>query len=151
MSRMEVLGRFAAIISLASTAGFFVIAVTPLSRAWFFYFSGLPQNLSLLGEAGIWFGCVLPGLSVYQSWFQARLVHLRKTRPVTESVILYIVSCSLVLLIAVLSGRLPGLFTAILSLSVGVMVQTGWLWWKCRIEEGRAADLPMKMAAETDK
>ena len=144
---MEVLGRFAAIISLASTAGFILIAVTPLSRVWFFHFSGLPRNLSLLGEAGIWFGCVLPGLSVYQSWYQARLVHLRKTRPVTESVILYILSCSLVLLIAVLSGKVPGLFSAILSLSVGVMVQTGWLWWRCRKEEGRAAKLPLKMAA----
>lgn len=148
---MEVLGRFAAIISLASTAGFLLIAFTPLGRVWFFYFSGLSLNLSLLGEAGIWFGCVLPGLSVYQSWFQARLVHLRKTRPVTESVILYIVSCSLVLLIAVLSGRITGLFAAILAISAGVLVQTGWLWWRCRKEEGMVADLQLGTVADPEK
>jgi progressive ankylosis protein len=148
---MEVLGRFAAIISLVSTAVFVLIAVTPLGRIWFFYFSGLSLDLSLLGEAGIWFGCLLPGLSVYQSWFQARLVHLRKTRPVTESVILYIVSSSLVLLIAVLSGRITGLFAAILSLSVGVLVQTGWLWWRCRSEEEKVADLQAIIVAEAEK
>jgi len=132
-----VLGRLAAIISLASSAGFLLIAFTPLSRVWFAYFSGLPAALSELGETGIWFGCVLPALSVYQSWYQARMVYLRKTGPVTESVIMYILSCSLVLLITVLSGRITGLYAAVLSLSVGVSVQTAWLRWKCRREENR--------------
>lgn len=131
----RVLARFAAIISLASTAVFLIIAVTPLSRVWFLHFSGLSEDLSRLGEIGIWFGCVLPGLSVYQSWFQARLVHIRKTRPVTESVVMYLLSCSLVLVIAVLSGKVTGLFAAVFSLSVGISVQTGWLMLRCRAEE----------------
>ena len=138
---MRILGRFAALISLASTAGFLVVALTPLSRGWFFHFSGLADDLSLLGETGIWFGCVLPGLSVYQSWYQARLVHLRKTRPITESVVLYIVSCALVLLCSVLSGRVIGLYAAVLAMSVGVSVQTGWLKWRCKRAERRTPGL----------
>lgn len=148
---MEVLARFAAIISLVSTGAFLLVAATPLSRVWFFHFSGLPPNLSLLGQAGIWFGFALPGLSVYQSWFQARLVHLRKTRPVTESVVLYIMSCSLVLVIAVLSGRITGLYAAVLSLSVGVLVQTGWLWWRCRQEEEKSRGKQMAAAGEPER
>ena len=133
----KALERFAAMISLGATAAFFLIALTPLSRLWFEEFSGLPENLSRLGETGIWFGCLLPALSVYQSWFQARLVHLRRTRGVTESVVMYILSSSLVLVIAVLSGSIVGLYAAVLSLTIGISVQTGWLMWRCRREEKR--------------
>lgn len=135
-----VLSRFAALVSIASTAAFVLIAVTPLSRIWFLNFSGLSEELSRLGEMGIWFGCLLPALSVYQSWFQARLVHLRRTRAITESVIMYIAGSSLVLVISVLSGSMPGLFAAVLSLSVGISVQTGWLFWRCRGEEKKSAE-----------
>jgi len=147
----RILGRFAAIISLASTFGFLVIALTPLSRVWFSHFSGLTSLLSQLGETGIWFGCVLPALSVYQSWYQARLVHLRKTRPITESVVLYIASCSLILLVSVLSGAVTGLYAAVLSMSVGVSVQTGWLKWRCRTAERQSPDLQENTSTGLEK
>ena len=148
---MKILSRFALIISLSSTAVFLLIALTPLSRIWFTSFSGLTGNLSLLGEIGIWFGFVLPAFSVYQSWYQARLVHLRKTRPITESVVLYIISSALVLLACVLSGGVTGLYSAVASMSVGVSVQTGWLKWSCLKEEGMAPTVRGTVAPAMEK
>ena len=90
----KILFRFAHLLAGINTGFLLVFSATPTSHAWFSLLSGLDGNLSRLAETGIWFGLLLPSISVYQNLLQGILVHRRRTRRITESVLIFLgVSC----------------------------------------------------------
>ncbi len=124
--------RFSLILAIATTSALLLIAATPLSDLWFRYISALSPPLALLAQQGIWIAIPLPALSVMQSWFQGTILYGRKTKGITESVAVYLVTSALTLGIGVWLASITGLFVGLTALSLSVATQTLWLWMRSR-------------------
>ncbi len=137
--------RFAIRLAAATSLVLVVIAATPLSNFWFEQVSALNPHLASLARNAIWLAIPLPALSVFQSWFQGNILHDRRTRGITEAVVLYLITSAAVLAGGVIFGRATGLYVGMMSLVAGTLVQTGWLWWRSRpaIESARKKDALM--------
>jgi hypothetical protein len=104
-----------------------VLAFTPLSTLWFREVSGFDPALTQLCRVALVFAILMPAYQALQSWFQGRLVHARKTRGVTEAVVLYTSVATLALAVAVPRATWPGLHVALLVFTCAGLVQTAWL------------------------
>jgi hypothetical protein len=123
---------FALLLIASTTFLMFAIAATPLSELWFERVSGLRRTLSELGAVSLWFALPLPGLTVLQSYFQGIILHTRRTRAVTEAVVIFLVVTAAVLGFGVSLGAAPGLYVGWTAFSLGAAAQNGWLWLRSR-------------------
>ena len=126
------LRRFVVGLTLILTAGIVLIAATPLSSVWFGRITGLSGELLALARQGLFFALLLPALSTLQSWFQGMVMHHKKTRSITEAVILFLVMTTAILFAGVGWGSLRGVTVALVAMTVGEAVRTGWLAWRSR-------------------
>lgn len=124
--------RFTQILAVCTTLLILVFTFTPLSHLWFSQISALPPQLSQLAERGLWFAFLLPAVNVLQSWYQGNLMHSKATRGITESVVLYMGVTFVVHFAGVLSGRFTGLYVGLLALSLSMLAQVIWLWYRAR-------------------
>jgi hypothetical protein len=74
----------------------------------------------------------MPAVAVLQSWYQGLIVHSRRTRGITEAVVVYLLISGVVLVGGVLWGRVAGLYVGLAAVSLGRIVQTAWLWYRSR-------------------
>jgi hypothetical protein len=126
------LRRFTLMLSIGTTATLFIIAATPLSHLWLENFSALSPELATLARNGLWFGLLLPGLNSFQSWYQGALLNSGKTRGISEAVAVFLSVTGLVLLGGVIFGNVIGLYVGLTAFSIGMLVQTIWLWVRSR-------------------
>jgi hypothetical protein len=126
------LKRFAGFLSIATTSLLVLAVVTPLSWFWFAGVSGLSPDLALIAKCGLWLALPLPALSVLQSWYQGAMLHGQRTRGITESVVIYLLTSALVLGFGVAWGGAIGLYVGLFALAASVATQTVWLWWRSR-------------------
>jgi Na+-driven multidrug efflux pump len=143
------LRRYTGILAAGTTAFLLLIALTPLSDFWFRVVSALPAQLAPLGTSALVYALPMPGLVVLISWFQGGLVNQRKTRGVTESVALALLTSAVVMVLGVISQALPGLYVVWLALDAGALVQMLWLWWRSRqaMKQVRLEDRAEPLAA----
>jgi hypothetical protein len=134
--------KFALGLTAVLSLGIVLVAATPLGTIWFGRITGLSGNLLSLARSGLWFAVALPALSTLQSFFQATIVHHKRTRPITEAVVLYLAIVAVALLAGVVWGRVAGVFVALVAMTVGELVRTIWLGWRSRAARGalRALD-----------
>ena len=123
----KALYRFTLILAAAVTGALFLVAATPLGRLWFRNLSGLDPALALLARKAIWLALPVPGLSVFLSWYQGTLLHARRTRAITEAVALYLLANAVFLGVAVHFIHVTGLYVGLAAVTIGVMIQAGWL------------------------
>lgn len=128
----RVLQRFTRGMVLATTLGAIAVAATPLASVWFGTVTGLHDRLLGLARSGFWFALLLPGITVSQSWFQGIILHSRKTRSITEAILVYLVTIAVLLTGGVLWGKIDGIYVALIGMSVAEILRNGWLWWKSR-------------------
>jgi hypothetical protein len=126
------LRRFAVLLAAGATAALAVLAMTPLARIWFDRISALGPQLMALALSGLWLALPLPALSVAQSWYQGVALHSRRTRIITESMILYLVVMVGLLMAGVAWGRTAGLYVAIAALVISSVLQVTWLALRAR-------------------
>jgi hypothetical protein len=126
------LRRFAIGLALLTSLLLAAVAATPLGWLWFARVSALEPRLTALASAAVGFGILLPACGALQSWYQGAIVHSRRTRPVTESMALYLAVTALLLAAGVSLGRFPGLPVVLVALTAGSAVQVGWLAWRAR-------------------
>jgi uncharacterized membrane protein len=126
------LRRFTGWLSLITFCALLVVAATPLSTWWFLNVSALSPDLAIMARLSLWLALPLPVMSVLQSWYQGSLLHGRRTRGVTEAVIVYIVSIVLLLAAGVAWGQVAGLYIGLAAMSVSMTLQTIWLGWRSR-------------------
>ena len=126
------LRRFAYGLMFATTASLLIIAATPLSGIWFGAVTGLTGRLVAMARNGLFFALLLPALSVAQSWNQGVVLHSRRTRCITEAVLIYLVVSVVILWIGVRAGRVSGIYFGLLAMSVAEVFRNGWLWWRSR-------------------
>src|ERR1044072_7733621 len=118
-------------LAAVTSAGLLVMAATPLGAFWFGRVSALPPALVSMASFGLWLGFVMPALSALQSLYQGIIVHSRRTRAVTESMILYLLVLGAVLL-AGMRLQWIGLDAGLASATLGAAAQVVWLWWRAR-------------------
>ena len=109
-----------------------VLVVTPLASLWFFNISALDPALARMGWQAFWLALPLSAMTVLQSWFQGAILVSHKTRAVSESVTIMLVTLLIVYGIGVRLQTQPGLFFAIGGLMVANVAQMSWLWWRSR-------------------
>ena len=126
------LRRFAWGLAVVSTTLLVLLAASPLADFWFLTFSGLKPELALLARQAVWYALPLPAMNVAQSWFQGVLLHTKRTRPITEAVVLFILVSGMFLLAGVVWQGLPGLYIGWLAFSVGGIAQSIWLSLRSR-------------------
>lgn len=124
----QTLGRFTGMLTGGICLLTVLLVTTPLAELWFATVSGLKPSLVALGKVALWAALLTPGISVLQSWYQGILVYGRKTRPVTESVALFLVVSAVALIGGVYWDKLAGLTAGLLALTMGGLCQLGWQW-----------------------
>jgi hypothetical protein len=107
-----------------------LITLTPLSTIWFERVLALSPELSELAQTGLLIALPLPALSVWQSWYQGAILHSRRTRGITEAVVIYLVTSAFVLGLGVIWGKAIGIYFGLAALTISVAVQTAWLWFR---------------------
>lgn len=126
------LQRFSQLLNWLTTGALLLIVATPAAEFYFSRFTALPPDLSRMAQTGLWFALPLPALSVLQSWYQGAILYGKKTRGITESVVVYLLTSGAVLVAGVLWGRLSGLNVGLAALTLSVLTQTLWLWHRSR-------------------
>jgi hypothetical protein len=126
------LRRFTAWVSIVTTNLLLIMTATPLAALWFTYVAALPVNLIPLAGLGLWLNLPMPGFTVLQSWYQGILMHGRRTKGITESVVVFLISNSLILGLGVIWGQAAGLYIGLTALVVANLVRTLWLWHRAR-------------------
>ena len=126
------LRRFAASLAALVTILLLTIAATPLATFWFEHVAALSPRLVALALQGLWFALPMPGLNVWQSWYQGAIVNSRRTRGITEAVAIFLITSSAVLWTGVAWGRTTGLFVGLAAFGAGSLAQTMWLRQRSR-------------------
>jgi hypothetical protein len=128
-----VLRRFAVSLAVATSAVILLGAVTPLGAAWFAGVAALPAPLAALGALGLWIAIPMPALAAFQSLYQGTIVHSRKTRGITESMVAFLVTMGLTMTAGgLLLREVPGIAHAMAGMVAGNIAQLGWLAWRAR-------------------
>ncbi|MCR9248001.1 MAG: hypothetical protein NXI31_23465 [bacterium] len=122
------LRRFGFRIGAFATAVLLALAVTPLGGIWFGAITGLSDELTALAASAVLVGLLMPAYAVAQNYHQGVLVHERRTRAITEAVVVYLLVCSALLLTAVHAAPdWTGAYATLLAFTIAGLVQTGWL------------------------
>ncbi|MGD8996894.1 MAG: hypothetical protein PVH80_02195 [Anaerolineae bacterium] len=126
------LRRFAYLLAIVVTALLLTTAATPLAPLWFRRVSGLKPHLAALAHRGLWLALPWPALNVLYSWYQGAVVHSRRTRPITEAVVIYLLTSSAILWAGVAWSQIVGLYVGVVAFAAGATAQTLWLWHRSR-------------------
>jgi len=125
---VKTLRRFARILAMATSGLLLLIASTPLANMWFGDIAGLSPELTALGVSAIWLGIFMPALSVIESFFQGMLVQGRRTKAITQAVMIYLFTCSTLLVAGTYYGQVTGLYIGLIAVVLGHSLQSFWLW-----------------------
>ena len=126
------LRRFALGLAALSTVPLLLLVTTPLSGFWFGRIAALPPDLAALARSALWISILMPALSVMQSWYQGAILHGRRTRGITEAVVIYLLVSVIVLVAGVAWGRADGLLVALAAMFLSMLAQTVWLGLRSR-------------------
>jgi hypothetical protein len=126
------LRKFALYLSLITSGLLLFAAITPVANFWFGQISALTQKLSQMAQNGLWLAILIPASNVWQSWYQGVLVYDRKTRGITEAVLIYLIISAVLLSFGAIWGQVTGLYFALSVFTTSVVVQTVWLWFRSR-------------------
>jgi len=128
------LKRFTVGLVTATTFGILLIAATPLSRIWFGNITGLSDDLIRFSQGALWFALLLPGMSAIQSWQQGVILHSKRTRAITEAIIIYLAVISAVLWAGIAWGRWSGITVGLVAMTAAEIARNVWL----RVRSGKA-------------
>jgi hypothetical protein len=141
------LRRFARGLAICTSAGLLLFVLPPARSLWFEGLSGLNPQLAALAQTSLWLSIPLPALAAYFSWFQGLVLHSRRTRCVTEAIIVFLVLLSAVLVLGVWWGRTTGLYFGVAAMVIAEIGRTAWLW--ARSGRARAAALAESTVGES--
>jgi hypothetical protein len=142
------LRRFSVLLAAGTTLILLAITATPLSGIWFERVSGLEPALAGMAILGMWIALPMPALSVYQSWYQGIILHGRRTKGITEAVVVFLVTCSALLWAGVSWGRITGLYVGLAAFVTAMLVQTVWLWHRSRPAESLVLERDRSQASQ---
>ncbi len=136
------LRRFTVLLTTLTVVLLVSVAATPLATFWFGRVSALEPRLIDMARQSLWVALPLPALNAVYSWYQGALVRSRRTRGITEAVVIYLLTSSALLWAGVIWGQVTGLYVGLGAFGIGTLAQTVWLWHRSRpvMEDVRARD-----------
>ena len=142
------LKRFTGLLITGTSLFFLLIAATPLSTFWFKDFSGLEENLIIIAQKGFWLIFLLPALNVLISWFQGTILTSKKTRAITESILISLFVFIATLALGLQLNNIMGVYFALIANVLGSLSQMIWLWLRSRniSREAEARDREFRAA-----
>lgn len=129
---VEKLRRFTVLLFLGSLSLSFAFLVTPISLFWFTKISSLAPNLVQIANHTLWIMMVSSGTCVLQCWYQGLIVHGRKTRFLSESIVISLFVEVLIIILGVLHGRITGVYVGAFAMVISYAAQVFWLWLRSR-------------------
>jgi hypothetical protein len=126
------LQRFAVQLALSVVGLLLIMNITPLAQIWFGRVVSLPLELIPMARAGLWIAMLAPGFTVLESWFSGVLLHSRKTRGITEAMILGLTVLSSVLAFGIAAHVAKGVNVVALAMVCGAIARVTWLWLRTR-------------------
>lgn len=144
---VEALRQFTTKLALIISFLLVVVAVTPLAELWFVHVAALPENLSNLALHALWIGILVPGLRILQNWYQGIIVFSRATAGIMESVLIFLVIATAILVVGVMWGQFIGLYVGMIAFTFSFLLQTLWLRYRAHalIQSGLVQDIPLTM------
>ena len=130
------LRRFAWIVGGAFSILLAVISIPPVARFWFGEIIGLESELIELGTMILWLTVPIPLLTFLQSFYQGAIVDAHRTRYITESVIAFFIVTTSIIILGVVSQPEHGITAVVIATTIGNLVQTLWLWLRCKTKLG---------------
>ena len=126
------LRRFAVLLGLGSLLLATGVVATPMANVWLNQVMALPAELSQLSRVALLLALPLPLWAVFYSWFQGIIVNSKRTRAVTESVVIYLALSTGIMVVGVAIERFTGIYVAIVAMQCAALAQLGWLSWRSR-------------------
>lgn len=119
--------RFMAILCAVQLTLMLVVSLTPLARLWFWRVAGLGEADALIAAQVL--VLMLPSslLTPLNSWFSGNLLNLRRSRGITEAMVVYLVIFTGALTLIGRYTALSGLYIVVISMVLASIGQTGWL------------------------
>jgi len=126
------LRKFTYLLAGITSLGLLIITVTPISSFWLEYISALSPELATLAKQALWFAIPLPAINAFQSWYQGVILFGKRTRGITESMMIYLIVNTSIQVFGILWGGVTGLYIGVTALTVGILSQTTWLCMRSR-------------------
>jgi hypothetical protein len=126
------LRRFASLLAISTPTFLLVIAATPLATLWFGRISALAPPLVAISRTALWIALPIPGLEAMQSWYRGTIVHSRRTRGISEAIVIFLLTIGAILWVGVFRQNTTGLYVGVAAYGVGMLAQMAWLWWRSR-------------------
>ncbi|MGW8144775.1 MAG: hypothetical protein ACWGN2_10295 [Anaerolineales bacterium] len=147
---------FTIYLTSVTTSLILIMALTPLSQFWFNIVSGLDPQLADIASIGLMLAIPTASFAVLQSWFQGLILHGGYTRSITEAVVIFIFTSSILFVIGVRLGQVTGLYWGMATFTIAMFMQTLWLWYRSRTVERIAQErdnlftVPSPIASPSD-
>jgi hypothetical protein len=125
-------------LAVVVTALMLVMAATPLAGIWFGTVSALPPDLASIATRAFWLALPMPLFSLLRNYYQGVIVSSKRTRAVTEAVVIYLVSIITGLAVGVALNTVTGLFVGVAVFTLAEGLQVLWLAWRSRQERAAA-------------
>jgi hypothetical protein len=119
--------RFAIGIAALATGCLLVLTIPAVSNAIFRDLMHLAAPLPAMVHRGLYILLPMPAIAVAQSYFQGMILHSRRTRSITEAVLVFLGVVTAALIAGVLWGGAVGLYVALAAFTFGEFVRTCWL------------------------
>lgn len=142
------LRRFAWMLSLSLTGLFALVALTPAARLWYGGVSGLPPRLVEFAILPTAILALMPGFGALVAWQRGLLVHGRRTRKVTQAVVVNVLVLAAVMLAGLRFLPVPGAVVAALAMSASVVAEWLYLAWSSGPAAARVLAVPAGGAEE---
>jgi hypothetical protein len=109
-----------------------ILSLTPLSYYLFWKVSGLPADLAHLASRA--FVLLIPGslISPLNSWFGGVILHSRRSRVITEGMIIYLLVYILGLWVGGSLLEVSGIYIVVSASMLASLSQTGWLAFRSK-------------------
>ncbi|MFQ5594920.1 MAG: hypothetical protein ACE5HA_12315 [Anaerolineae bacterium] len=138
----EKLSRFTMGLALFLSGLFALIVITPAARLWFEKVSGLTPDLVALALTPTMVLVLLPGLDTLLSWQRGLMVHVGRTRAITQAVVLDVVVLVVVMLGVGAVLPLAGATMAAVALTSAVGAEWVYLRWRSRPSAAQVRAVP---------
>ena len=125
-----VLRRFTWMLVLGTSGCLALVALTPLASLWFGQVQSIPPELVGFSVIGVLIAVPMPAYQALQSWYQGILVSERRTRPITEAVLIYGAVAGAGCVAGAILQPIAGLHWALGTFVVAGVVQTAWLHYR---------------------
>jgi hypothetical protein len=125
---LQPLRRFAVGIGIFATALLAILMIPSVSEAIFAGLMDLAAPLPSMVYTSLFILLPMPAVAVLQSYFQGVILHSRRTRSITESVVIFLAVATVALLAGVIWGGAAGLYVALAAFVLGELIRTSWLW-----------------------